>query len=259
VRLIRCEDDQTRVQYAALSSVGPVRIAGDPFDEFEVTAEPVQIRKLLTPVVPTEILAIGRNYPSGDTTAPDYPIAFMKSAGSVQDPGQPIVLPRVLASDKVVHEGELAVIVGRRCRDATSDTALDYVLGYACANDVTALDWQERCAQWWRGKSFDTFTPMGPCVVLQDEIPDPSRLIIRSIHNGRVTHEGRTADMIFDVRALIAFLSADTTLSPGTVILTGSPARTRDPDGGERLEPGDEVIVEIEGIGRLVSPVAASE
>ena len=164
-----------------------------------------------------------------------------------------------LRSDEVTHEGELAVVIGKRCRSVPAAGALEYVLGYTCANDVTARDWQDRWGggQWWRGKSFDTFAPLGPCLVLTDELANPTGLRVRSILNDAVTHDGSTADMIFDVPTLIAFLSGDTTLLPGTVILTGTPPRT-DESGKSPilLKPGDAVTVDIEGIGRLTNPVA---
>ena len=260
MRIIRHLDENRVVRYASLLPDGPVRIVGDIFGAFEVTGEPAIVHKLLAPVAPTGILGIGRNYVAqrdgGGSPPPEHPIVFMKSTGSVQDPGGPIVLPHWLPSDDVVCEGELAVVIGTQCRNVRSDTALDFVLGYTCANDVTARDWQARCGQWWRGKSFDTFAPLGPCLVLRDEIPDPSLLTIRTLHNGRVTQEAPTSDMIFDVPTLIAFLSAETTLLPGTVILTGTPPRARPPDApAERLAAGDEVVVEIDGIARLVNPV----
>ena len=260
MRIIRYADERGVVRYAQLGPEGPLRIAGDVFGAFEVTEEPAAVRRILAPVAPTDILGIGRNYVThraDEAPLPEHPIVFMKSTGSVQDPDGPIVLPP--SSDDVVFEGELAVVIGTQCRDVPASSALEVVLGYTCANDVTAKDWLARCGQWWRGKSFDTFSPLGPCLVLRDEIPDPSRLRIRTSRNGRVTHDGPTSDMIFDVAALIAFLSAGTTLLPGTVILTGTPPRLPEPDGvAVRLVPGDEVVVEIEGIGRLVSPVTAA-
>ncbi len=262
MRIIRHLDENLVVRYASLRADGPVRIVGDIFGAFEVTGEPATVQRLLAPVAPTDILGIGRNYVAhgddGGSPPPEYPIVFMKTSGSVQDPGGPIALPHELPSDDVRYEGELAVVIGTRCRNVRPDAALDVVLGYTCANDVTARDWQARCGQWWRGKSFDTFSPLGPCLVLRDEIPDPSALWVRTLLNGRATQEAPTSDMIFDVPSLIAFLSAETTLSPGTVILTGTPPRIRLPGApAERLVAGDEVVVEIDGIGRLVNPVTA--
>jgi 2-keto-4-pentenoate hydratase/2-oxohepta-3-ene-1,7-dioic acid hydratase in catechol pathway len=170
------------------------------------------------------------------------------------------VLPRCLESQEVDYECELAVVIGRRCKNVPKESALDYVLGYTCANDVSARDWQGKWggSQWCRGKTFDTFAPLGPCLVLKDEIPDPSALKIRTVLNGQVMQDWNTGDMIFDVPTLIAFLSGSTTLLPGTVILTGTPhgvGFARKPP--VFLQPGDSVTIEIDRIGALTNPVVA--
>ncbi|HEY5434846.1 MAG TPA: fumarylacetoacetate hydrolase family protein [Candidatus Limnocylindrales bacterium] len=263
MRVIRFDDEAGVTRYGALQEDGTaLRIAGDIFGAFEVTTEPAVVARLLAPVAPTNLLCIGRNYrrhaEEGGEPVPEHPIVFMKATTAVQDPGAPIVLPRHLRSDEVDFECELAVVIGKRCTNVTPESALDYVLGYTCANDVSARDWQGRWGggQWWRGKSFDTFAPLGPCLVLADEIPDPSTLQVRLILNGEVMQDGRTADMIFDVPTLIAFLSGDTTLLPGTVILTGTPhgiGAARSPQ--VFLQPGDTVTVDIDRIGSLTNPV----
>jgi len=265
MRVIRFEDEAGIVRFGALQADGSaLRISGDIFGAFEVTTEPALVAKLLAPVAPTNILCIGRNYQrhaeEGGAPVPEHPIVFMKSTTAVQDPGAPIVIPSHLRSEEVDFEAELVVVIGRRCTNVAPENALHYVLGYTCANDVSARDWQDRWGggQWWRGKSFDTFAPLGPCLVLTDEITDPSTLQVRLTLNGEVMQDGRTADMIFDVPTLIAFLSADTTLLPGTVILTGTPhgiGAARSPK--VFLKPGDTVTVEIDGIGRLTNPVAS--
>jgi 2-keto-4-pentenoate hydratase/2-oxohepta-3-ene-1,7-dioic acid hydratase in catechol pathway len=182
----------------------------------------------------------------------------MKSSAAVQNPGDPILLPTHLKSGEVDYECELAVVIGRRCKNVARRAALDYVLGYTCGNDVTARDWQRQWggSQWCRGKTFDTFAPLGPCLVTKDEIPDPNKLAIKTVLNGRVMQEANTDDMIFDVPTLIEFLSGSTTLLPGTVILTGTPSGV----GMARTPPvwlkdGDSVTIEIEKIGRLTNPV----
>ncbi len=264
MRVIRYEDERGVIRLGALQADGSaLRITGDIFGAHAVTREPAAVRKLLAPVVPTNVLCIGRNYrrrgPESDSAPPEYPIVFMKATTAVQDPGVPILLPRRLRSDEVTHEGELAVVVGKRCKNVPAAGALDYVLGYTCAIDVTARDWQDRWGggQWWRGKSFDTFSPLGPWLVLADELQDPAGLRVRTMLNAMVTHDGSTTDMIFDVPTLIAFLSGDTTLTPGTVILTGAPPRTEVVGKSPiLLKPGDVVTVDIEGIGRLTNPVA---
>ncbi len=162
-------------------------------------------------------------------------------------------------STKVDYECELAVVIGRACKNVARESALDCVLGYTCANDVSARDWQiERGGgQWCRGKFFDGFAPLGPCLVTPEDIPNPNALRIRTHLNGETVQDSNTDDMIFDVPSLIAFLSGSTTLRPGTVILTGTPegvGMARKPP--RWLRPGDEVSIEIEKIGTLTNPVA---
>jgi 2-keto-4-pentenoate hydratase/2-oxohepta-3-ene-1,7-dioic acid hydratase in catechol pathway len=183
---------------------------------------------------------------------------FMKAPTTVQNPGDPIVIPRFLRSDKVDYEGELGVVIGRPCKNVSPEEAMSYVLGFVCANDVSARDWQKEKGggQFCRGKSFDTFCPVGPCLVTIDELPDPSNLALRTYVNEEKMQEASTSDMIFNVPTLISFLSGSTTLLPGTLILTGTPSgvgEARDPR--RFLVPGDEVTVEIEGIGLLTNPV----
>ncbi len=184
----------------------------------------------------------------------------MKSPGAVQDPGAPIELPTALASHQVDYEAELAVVIGRRCKNVAVEEALTAVLGYSCANDVSARDWQKRPelggGQWCRGKSFDTFAPLGPVLVSPAELPDPNALAIGTELNGERVQDGHTSDMIFSVAEIIAFLSGSTTLLPGTVILTGTPhgvGMAADPP--RWLQAGDLVSVTIEGIGKLTNPI----
>ena len=182
----------------------------------------------------------------------------MKSTASVQHPGAPIWIPRFLQSDEVDYECELAVVIGRTCKNVTRKQALDCVLGYTCANDVSARDWQIKrgSSQWSRGKSFDTFCPLGPRLVTRDEIPNPNALALRTLLNGAAVQDWNTSDMIFDVPALIEFLSGSTTLLAGTVILTGTPQGVGMAQKPPRwLRPGDRVSIEIEKIGVLTNPV----
>ena len=222
----------------------------------------VEVARLLAPVMPPAVFCIGLNYrkhaEETGSKIPEYPIVFMKQPGAVQDPGGPIVLPRGLRSEQVDYEGELAVVIGRRCKNVRPEEALDYVLGYTCGNDVSARDWQKNFGggQWCRGKTFDTFAPLGPVIVTRSEIPDPGVLGIRTVLNGEVMQESSTADLIFSVPEIVSFLSGSTTLHPGTVILTGTPSgvgMARTPP--RWLRAGDEVVVEIDGIGRLENPV----
>jgi 2-keto-4-pentenoate hydratase/2-oxohepta-3-ene-1,7-dioic acid hydratase in catechol pathway len=264
MRIIRHQDPQGAVRYAAQQADGSaLRIVGDLFGAFEVSNERARIGKLLAPVAPAALFCIGMNYrrhaEEWNVQPPQFPTLFMKSPAAVQNPGDPILLPRHLRSDEVDYEAELAVVIGKRCKNVAKDRALEYVLGYTCANDVSARDWQGKWdgSQWSRGKTFDTFAPLGPCLVLKDEIPDPAALKIRTVLNGTVLQDWRTDDMIFDVPTLVAFLSGSTTLLPGTVILTGTPHGSgfaRKPPVW--LKPGDNISIEIDRIGALTNPVA---
>ena len=227
---------------------------------FAATDDPADPGKILSPVDFRCIYCVGLNYKahaeeSGEKP-PKHPMIFMKAATAIQDPGSPIVLPRFLRSDMVDYEGELGVVIGRPCKNVTKEEALDYVLGYVCANDVSARDWQKEKGggQYCRGKTFDTFCPVGPCLVTTDEISDPSKLTLRTYLNDDVVQESGTDDLIFDVPTLIAFLSGSTTLLPGTLILTGTPSGVGSAQDPRRfLMSGDEVTVEIEGIGKLTN------
>ena len=230
--------------------------------DFEATDQRITPFQFLTPIDFRCIYAVGLNYRAhAEETGleiPKYPMVFMKAPTATQNPGDPIVLPRYLRSDKVDFEGELGVVIGQPCKNVKPEEALSYVLGYVCANDVSARDWQKEKGggQFCRGKTFDTFCPVGPCLATADEIPDPSKLTIRSFVNDEKMQESGTDDMIFDVPTLISFLSGSTTLLPGTLILTGTPSgvgEARDPK--RYLVPGDEVTVEIEGAGILTNPV----
>ncbi len=263
MKIVRYLDDHGQIKFAAQQGDGTAReIAGDVFGDYQVTDRAASVHKLLAPVAPPGILCIGLNYrrhaAEGKAPIPKWPVLFMKTASAVQNPGDPILLPRQLKSEQVDYECELAVVIGRRCKNVLREEALDYVLGYTCANDVSARDWQKNMggSQWCRGKTFDTFCPLGPCLVTRDEIPDPNVLSIKTILNGEVMQDWNTNDMIFDVPALIEFLSGSTTLPPGTVILTGTPhgvGMARNPPVW--LKDGDEVTIEIEKIGALSNPV----
>ena len=267
MKVIRYQTTEGSIRHASLEPDGTSReILGDLFGSFEVTANRVTPHKLLAPIAPVNILCIGLNYrrhaAESNVPPPERPILFIKATTTVQNPGDPIILPRHLRSDEVDYECELAVVIGRRCRNVSREKALNYVLGYTCANDVSARDWQIKWggSQWCRGKTFDTFAPLGPCLVLKDEIPDPAALKIRTVLNGQVMQDWRCDDFIFDVPAIISFLSGSTTLLPGTVILTGTPhgvGFARKPP--VFLQPGDSVTIEIDKIGALTNPVVAEE
>ncbi len=243
------------------------QLAGDLLGAFSATGERVDVSDadLLAPIAPANLLCVGLNYRRHaeeiGAPFPSHPVLFLKATSAVQRPFGPIELAVHLASGKVDYERELAVVIGRTAKNVPRARALDYVLGYTCANDVSARDWQRADrggTQWCRAKTFDTFCPLGPCLVTADEIPDPNALALRTAVNGEVLQDWNTRDMIFDVPALIEFLSGSTTLLPGTVLLTGTPqgvGMARTPP--RWLRPGDRVAVEIEGIGSLVNPVVA--
>ncbi len=249
--------------WAALQADGSARvIAGDLFGDYRLTDQVIPTGKLLAPLHPANLLCIGLNYKKhaaeSNSPTPAHPVLFIKNNASVQNPGDPIEIPVKLASAKVDYECELAVVIGRRCKNVSKLDALNYVLGYTCANDVSARDWQRDGGggQWCQGKSFDTFCPLGPVLVTPDEIPTPNDLRIRTVLNGEVMQDWSTNDMIFDVATIIEFLSASKTLLPGTVILTGTPhgvGFARNPPVW--LKAGDTVSIEIEKIGTLTNPV----
>jgi len=262
MQLLRFLDAEGNVQYASQTPDGPMLLTGDPYAGLHHTGQPAAIAKLLAPIQPTCIIAIGLNYRkhAEETGAkiPEFPVVFFKNPASVQNPGDPIVLPRHQRSDKVDYECELAFVIGKTCKNVKAADAFDYVLGYTVGNDVSARDWQKEWGgrQWCKGKSFDTFCPLGPCIVTPDELPDPRTLGLRTVLNGETMQESNTADMIFGVAELVEFLSGSTTLLPGTVVMTGTPSgvgMARTPP--VYLQPGDEVTVEIEGIGALTNPV----
>lgn len=265
MRLVRFLDQADQISFGQEHADGSVtRIAGDIFGTFADTGQPAAVKKRLAPIMPTAVLCIGLNYrkhaEEGKSPIPEHPVLFMKMPSNVQHPGDPIFLPRRLASTKVDYECELAVVIGKPCKNVSRARALEYVLGYTCANDVSARDWQSQWGggQWCRGKSFDTFCPLGPCLVTADELPDPNQLAIKTILNGNVMQDWNTNDMIFDVPTLIEFLSGSTLLAPGTVILTGTPhgvGFARKPP--VFLQDGDTVTIAIERIGQLTNPVRA--
>ncbi len=262
MKLIRFQDASGHIYYGEQVNdylVGV--ISGNIFGDYMVTDEMVPVHRLLAPVEPKTILCIGLNYRqhAEETGAkiPEYPVLFIKAVNALNNPGDPIVIPKV-APGQVDYECELAVVIGRAAKNVSRDAALDYVLGYTCANDVSARRWQKEGGgrQWCRGKSFDTFCPLGPYLVTPDDIPNPNNLKIQTVINGQTMQDGTTSDMIFDVPALISFLSEGMTLLPGTVILTGTPQGvgfTRNPP--IFLKAGDTVTIRIEGIGELSNPV----
>jgi len=242
-------------------------LTGDIFcREFKITNERIEVLQLLAPIEPKTIYGIGLNYRkhAEETGAkiPEQPIVFLKSPTATQDPEGPIVLPRHLRSDQVDFEAELGVVIGYSCKNVPRAEAMNYVLGYTIANDVSARDWQKQWggSQWCRGKTFDTFCPIGPALVTPEDLKNPNDLAIRTRVNGELMQQSNTRDMIFHIAELIEFLSGSTTLEPGTLILTGTPEGVgmgRKPP--VYLKAGDVVECEIEGIGILRNPVVEEE
>ena len=229
-------------------------LRGDPlYAPLELTGEKVPLVdvRLVAPVIPrSKVIGVGRNYAAHASElghdVPAEPLLFFKPNTSVIGPGEPIVLPP--QSSEIHHEAELAVVIGRVCKDVPAERVNDVIFGYTCGNDVTARDLQKSDGQWARAKGFDSFCPLGPWI---ETDLDASDLSVRCLVGDDVRQDGRTSQMIFDVASLITYVSTAFTLLPGDVILTGTPA------GVGPLVAGDSVSVSIEDIGTLTNPVVA--
>jgi len=268
-RLVRFHNEKGEVVYGEPqnSKSGKIETAkliqGDIFGNSSVTDTVVTVKKLLAPLLPTTILCIGLNYKihaqESGLPVPQYPVLFTKNPAALQNPFDPIVIPKIAKDPpEVDYECELAIVIGKPCKNVAAKDALNYVLGYTCANDVSARKWQTSRGggQWSFGKGFDTFCPLGPVLSHSSVIPNPNKLKISTILNNQVMQSSNTEDMIFDVPTIIQFLSQSTTLLPGTVILTGTPEGV----GFARKPPvwlknGDTVTIDIENIGKLTNPV----
>jgi acylpyruvate hydrolase len=230
-------------------------------DETPGLYHPVGDVEILAPVQrPGKIVCVGLNYRSHlaeiGEPIPEYPILFFKPATSIIGQGQGILLPHV--SRQVDYEGELAIVIGRPGKYIARENALAHVAGFTCANDVSAHDIEFRTSQWTSGKMLDTFCPLGPAVVTREEVPNPDSLRLKTLLNGRMVQDATTADMVFPVDFLISYISSLATLEVGDLILTGTPAGigcNRKPQ--VFLKAGDQVSVEIDGIGTLTNPVVA--
>lgn len=251
-RLVRANDHGESV-WALLENDQVYRLEGHPYSGGSPGARigTLETVTLLPPVCPTKVLCVGRNYVAHaaehGVEVPAEPLLFLKPPSSVIGPGDEIIVPAL--SQRVEHEAELAVVIGKRCRNVTAEEAWDYVLGITCSNDVTARDLQRKDGQWTRGKGFDTFCPVGPWIVTGLREDDIADLGVVCRVNGKVRQEGRTSQMVFSTSTLIAYAASVMTLEPGDVFLTGTPA------GVGLLAPGDVVEVEIESIGVLRNPV----
>lgn len=218
----------------------------------EVDGPPVLLEevKLLAPCDPRKIICVGRNYAEHarelGNEVPEEPAIFLKAATTLIGPGESILHPSI--SQRVDHEGELALVIGKRARYLNPQDAHNIILGYTCANDVTARDLQKKDVQWTRGKNFDTFGPVGPWL---DTTFNPDNKTIRCLVNDEVRQESNTAKMVHTIGNVLAYVSQFMTLEPGDLVMTGTP------DGVGPLNPGDIVTVEIEGLGSLLNPVIA--
>jgi 2-keto-4-pentenoate hydratase/2-oxohepta-3-ene-1,7-dioic acid hydratase in catechol pathway len=223
----------------------PVRLSGARYPLVDV--------RLLAPVLPSKVVAIGKNYAEHAREmggeAPPEPVIFLKPSTAVVGPRESILYPFAL-SERVDFEGELAVVIGRLCRQVPPDRVPEVIFGYTCANDVTARDLQARDGQWARAKGFDTFCPLGPWI---ETDLDPADLELTTIVNGEIRQNARTSQLLHDVPALVAYVSEVMTLLPGDVLLTGTPA------GVGPLKDGDEVSVTVEGIGTLINGVVSRD
>ena len=252
MRIIRYLTRDNLPQYGWILENTVGVIDGDPLHEFhrQDPTLPLESVRLLAPVRPSKIICVGRNYVAHarehNAEVPEYPLLFFKPPTSVIGPGAQIVLPP--QSSQVEHEAELVVIIGKRGRWIQAEEALDYVLGYTVANDVTARDLQNRDGQWTRAKGFDTFCPLGPWIETEF---DPADRVVTCHVNDEMRQMASTRDMVFNIRQLIAFASSIMTLEPGDALLTGTPA------GVGPLQAGDVVKVTIEGLGVLENRVVA--
>lgn len=226
-------------------------VRGGPFGRLEPTGDrvPLSRAQLLPPVRPGKVVAIGLNYHThiGDRAVPANPEPFLKAPSSVIGPGQPILLPR--DAGRVDEEGEVVAVIGRRARNLAESEVDRYVFGYTCGNDVSAREWQQHDLQWWRAKSADTFTAVGPYIATG---LDPERLDLTVRLNGEVVQQADTSQLIHSVRRCIAFITSAMTLEPGDLVFTGTPGATSE------LHAGDRVEVEIGGVGVLSNPVEAA-
>ncbi|MCF2528604.1 fumarylacetoacetate hydrolase family protein [Yinghuangia soli] len=257
MRIVRFSTGDESPQFGVLASrrdqpseLVVAELDGGPYDGIALNGRTHAFAdvRLLAPTLPTKVVAIGKNYADhaaemgGDV--PAVPIVFLKPSTSVTGPGQDIEYPGI--SDEVGYEGELAVVIGRMCRDVPAERVPEVIFGYTCANDVTARDLQRSEGQWGRAKGMDTFCPLGPWI--ETEL-DPSDLALTTTVNGELRQSGRTSQMVRGITELVVHVTAAMTLLPGDVILTGTPA------GVGPLQVGDEVAVTVEGIGTLTNRV----
>jgi len=254
MKIIRFSRGKEPIRYGWILGDQVGLLSSPPFGAFRrLNADfPSELVKLHAPVVPSKIIAVGRNYPEHaaehDADIPEMPLIFLKPPSAIIAHKQDIILPP--QSQQVEHEAELAVVISRRGRWISLEDAKDYILGYTIANDVTARDLQQRDTQWTRAKGFDTFCPVGPWIETE---ADPTDLLITCRVNGEIKQMSSTREMVFSIPQLIVYISSVMTLEPGDLVLTGTPA------GVSPLKPGDEIEIEIEGIGKLINKVSGED
>ncbi len=252
MKIVRVRTDEG-ILYGAVEPEGVRLYQGSPLVSWESTeiVLPFEGLQLLSPVLPSKVVCVGKNYAEHademGSDVPESPIIFIKPSTAVIGPGAPIVTPP--QSENVHHEGELAVVIGSIARSVAAENAGGVILGYTCANDVTARDLQRADGQWTRAKGFDTFAPLGPAI--ETEFDPGEGMSVTCRVNDEVRQAGTTTDLVFGVGELIEFITSVMTLLPGDVVMTGTPA------GVGPIVPGDMVEVEVEGIGTLVNPVVA--
>jgi 2-keto-4-pentenoate hydratase/2-oxohepta-3-ene-1,7-dioic acid hydratase in catechol pathway len=241
------------ISYGVADAEGVLVYNGSPFVAWEPTENvvPWSSVNLLSPVIPTKVLCVGKNYEDHaaefDGEVPEEPLIFMKPATSVIGTNAHVVHPPI--SHEIHHEAELAAVISKPARNVKAEDASQYIFGYTAANDVTARDLQRKDGQWTRAKCFDTFCPLGPAI--ETELDPLERLAVVCKVNGEVRQAGFTSDMVFGVAEILEYITAFTTLLPGDVILTGTPA------GVSKVEPGDLMEVEVDGIGTLTNRLVA--
>lgn len=253
MKIVRIDAEADDITYGTVEPDGIRLYHGSPFFHWErsETVLPITEVKLLSPVIPTKIIAVGRNYVDHATElgndVPDIPAIFLKPPTTVIGPMAPIRIPPGVG--RVEHEAELAVVMGKVTRNVRPDDAAEHILGYTAANDVTARVLQRTDVQWTRAKGFDSFCPLGPAIDTEFDPAEPNSITCSV--NGELKQDGTVSDVVFDVPQIVTFVSSVMTLLPGDVILTGTPA------GVGPIEDGDRVEVEIEGIGVLMNPVVS--
>ncbi len=262
MRIVRYQDQSGALSYGTLDGDRITAATGDPLRGLvpSATTVPLAEVRLVAPIEPVNVLCVGQNYKAhveeGGAALPQAPVLFMKATTTIIGPDAPVVIPRA-APDAVDYEAELALVIGRTARHVPEERALEYVLGYTCAHDVSARDCQRNDGQWVRAKSFETFCPLGPWI---ETDLNPADVRVQGRLNGTTMQDARTSLMIFSVPFLISYLSRGMTLLPGTVLLTGTPSGVgfaRQPP--VFLQPGDVFEVEVEGIGTLRNPIIAEE